>query len=197
GIRDKKERLGMTLAAVEFLRETGQLTEAERLLQPLLDDPETGKRGSLWRLAAQGASDRDVPARKLECLGRALDAEVRDLPQVIDLNKLRIGYALLLQHYQNLADAMVTLHVEPPRDLVAKVVRTAERWRRLDRDATEPCRSAAGILRRLGRTEASELAWDYLTTPVGLRPNESGPWADLARTLQRQGDLARADQAFA
>src|SRR5262249_37180451 len=44
---------------------------------------------------------------------------------------------------------------------------------------------------------ARELAWDYLTTPVGLRPGESGPWAELAQTLQRQGELALADQALA
>src|SRR5262249_16934471 len=100
----------------------------------------------------------------------------------------------LLSHYQSLAEAMTSLKVEPPRDFVARVVRAADRWRRLDREQGDACRQASGILRRLG---GRQLAWDYLTTPVGLRPNESGPWTELAQTMQRQGELTLADQAFA
>ncbi len=39
--------------------------------------------------------------------------------------------------------------------------------------------------------------WDYLTTPVALRPNEAEPWAELGRTLARQGELLLADRAYA
>ncbi len=53
------------------------------------------------------------------------------------------------------------------------------------------------MLRKLGGQGSRDLAWDYLTTPVGLRPHESRPWAELAQTLQRQGELTLADQAFA
>ena len=53
---------------------------------------------------------------------------------------------------------------------------------------------AATILRSLG---AADLAWEYLTTPIGQRPNESGPWLGLARSLQREGDFALADRAYA
>ena len=53
---------------------------------------------------------------------------------------------------------------------------------------------AAGYLRQLGERE---LAWDYLTTPIGLHPGESQPWTDLAETLRKQGDLKQADVAFA
>ena len=42
-----------------------------------------------------------------------------------------------------------------------------------------------------------ELAFDYLTTPVGLRPGSSGPWLGLAGALRRQGELKQADEAFA
>ncbi len=39
--------------------------------------------------------------------------------------------------------------------------------------------------------------WDYLTTPIGLRPNEAEPWANLGRTLARQVNLLLADRAYA
>src|SRR5262249_18289595 len=41
------------------------------------------------------------------------------------------------------------------------------------------------------------LGWDYLTTPVALRPHEADPWAGLAQSLAQQGDLELADRAYA
>ncbi len=41
-----------------------------------------------------------------------------------------------------------------------------------------------------------DLSWDYLTTPIGQHPNESGPWLNLARTLSSSGDADLADRAF-
>jgi tetratricopeptide (TPR) repeat protein len=41
-----------------------------------------------------------------------------------------------------------------------------------------------------------ELAWDYLTTPVALRPGESDVWINLAATLQKQGERELADRAW-
>ena len=46
GIQDNKERLRLTVAAVEFLRESNRLIEADSLLQPLLADTETNKQAS-------------------------------------------------------------------------------------------------------------------------------------------------------
>ena len=180
--------IDLTMAAAQFLRETGQLVEAERLLRPLLEDAELGKRASLWRLAGRIASERDMPSRELECLERALDAEFHDLPEVINLEQIRTDYGRLLGHYQSLADAMTTLRVDTPKDFAVKVVRAADRWRALDRDPGDACRLAARVLRKLDEQGSRDLAWDYLTTPVGLRPNESRPWAELAQTLQRQAN---------
>ena len=50
------------------------------------------------------------------------------------------------------------------------------------------------MLKALGRRE---LAWEYLTTPIAQRPNESGPWLGLAQALGREGDFALADRAYA
>ena len=33
------------------------------------------------------------------------------------------------------------------------------------------------MLKLLG---ARDLAWDYLTTPIGQKPNEAAPWRNLA-----------------
>jgi hypothetical protein len=193
GIKDDKERLALTLAGIDFLMETGQLAQADQMLRKLLDDPKLAGRASLWRLAMQLAERRNQSARVLECLEKALDAEYRDLPEVIHLETVRREYGKLLGHYQDLADAMVTLKVAPPSDFLAKVVRTADRWRALEREG-DHCQTAARILQVLGDRE---LGWDYLTTPVGLRVNEAEPWLRLAREQSRQGELELADRAFA
>jgi tetratricopeptide (TPR) repeat protein len=182
------------VAVVQFLRENSKLVEAERLLQPLLEDEKWSKRAGLWRLASSLAEGRDLPAREMECLERALDAEFRDRPEVMQLERIDKEYGRLLSHYQTLAEAMVTLKVTPPPHFLSKVVRTADRWRSLSKNGTNACDTAARILRQLGERE---LAWDYLTTPVGLQPGSSAPWLGLATTLSRQGDLKLADEAFA
>jgi hypothetical protein len=189
----EKERTPLSVAAVEFFRETAQLPQADDLLHKLLADAKLARRADLWRLAADVAAKRDMTGRSLECLEHALDAEYAKLPAVIDLETVRTEYGKLLEHYQNLADAMVTLKVQPPAGFLAKVVRTADRWRALDREQASACQTAARILRALGERE---LGWDYLTTPVGLKPNEAGPWVELAQGLRRTGDLSLADRAY-
>src|SRR4029077_13722610 len=52
---------------------------------------------------------------------------------------------------------------------------------------------AAWILQRLGERE---LGWDYLTTPVALKPSEAEPWLGMAANLSRKGDLGLAERAF-
>ena len=44
---------------------------------------------------------------------------------------------------------------------------------------------------------ARDLAWDYLTTPIGLKPNESAPWVAAAQTLRNEGEFDLADRAYA
>lgn len=184
----------MDRAVLGFLMETNQLAQADRLLRSLLPDARGEQRAALWRLGVQLAEQRDMPARALECLEQALDAEYAHLPEVVNVQQVRQDYDKLLTHYQNLAQALATLKLAEPAGFRAKVIRAADRWRSLDRDGTQACQLAGRVLQTLGD---KELVWDYLTTPVGMRPNESGPWADLARTLLRQGDVMLADRAFA
>jgi tetratricopeptide (TPR) repeat protein len=193
GIGESKERVPLTLAAVAFFQESAQLPQADDLLHGLLADAMLARRADLWRLATDIAAKRDMTGRSLEFLERALDAEYARLPEVIDLSAVRQEYGKLLEHYQHLADAMVTLKVRPPDGFLAKVVRTADRWRALDREQTTACEAAARILQALGDRE---LGWDYLTTPVGLKPNEAEPWVSLAQSLRRTGDLGLADRAY-
>jgi tetratricopeptide (TPR) repeat protein len=194
GIKDKKDRQQMTMAAIDFLMETGQFAEADRLLTSLLEHAQLAKRSDLWRLAGQIAGRRDQPAREMECLERALDTEFRNLPEIINLSSVREDYGRLLGHYQDLANALERLKLRPPADFTARVVRTADRWRALDPEADGACQTAGRILRTMGERE---LVWDYLTTPIARRPNESGPWVALAGTLSRTGELDLADRAYA
>jgi tetratricopeptide (TPR) repeat protein len=191
---DDKERLALTIAVVEFQIEAAQLAEADETLRKLLDDAKLAKRGDLWRLAGKVAEQRDQPARELECLERALDVEYDNLPEVINVRQVAGDYERLLKHYRELADSMVTLRLKPPADFRARVLRAADRWRALTLDSGSPCEMAGRILQRLGE---GDLAWDYLTTPIALRPNEAEPWRKLGQTLAVQGRLDLADRAYA
>jgi ferric-dicitrate binding protein FerR (iron transport regulator) len=193
GIADPTERAALSLAAFGFLRDTAQLAEADRLLQGLLGDPKLARHSLLRRLGHELAKQRDMPARAVECLEQALALEAEQPPEVIDLEALRTDYGAVLEHYQNLAEAMVALKAAPPADFRSRVVRAADRWRAVDHDPAAACQAAAKVLKRLGDRE---LAWDYLTTPVGLRPNESGPWWSLALALGKEGALELADRAY-
>jgi hypothetical protein len=190
----EKERAAMRLAGIRFYQNTGQLDRADGLLQKLHADPKLAGKPGLWRLGIQLAEGRDMPARALLCLEKALEGEYQALPEVINLKEVRADYQKLLEHYQKLADAMAALEIEPRPEFLAKVVRAADRWRALDREGTTACQLAGRILKTLGDRD---LRWDYLTTPVGLRPNESEPWVELARALSREGDLDLADRAYA
>ncbi|MBI4615719.1 MAG: FecR domain-containing protein [Planctomycetes bacterium] len=188
-----EERRGTSLAAVEYLWQTGQLARAEGLADSMLAEEAHAADPRIWRIAAAVASQRGRLARSLACLERAMDLEYEALPDVIDLSAVRADYGNLLARYQDLANAMATLASEIPLEFVASVVRAADRWRFLDDDDTGACQAAASVLGTIG---ARELAWEYLTTPLAMRPNEAAPWLDLARSLRADGEFALADRAY-
>jgi tetratricopeptide (TPR) repeat protein len=193
GLPDE-DKLRTILAGVEYLWQTGQVPRAEALLQPLLKDSTLAQRPSLWRLAALLAGQRQPGLPAVPYLEQALELEYSELPELINLQAVRSDYGTLLAHYQTLAGAMATLHVAPQADFVAKVIRAADRWRSLDSDGTAACQAAARVLKLLGD---GEQAWDYLTTPIGLHPNEAAPWSSMAQTLRTEGSFLLADRAYA
>src|SRR5262249_17296622 len=56
------------------------------------------------------------------------------------------------------------------------------------------CTMAAKVLQGLG---ARDLAWEYLTTPIGLHPDEANPWINLAQAQREAGEFELADRAYA
>jgi tetratricopeptide (TPR) repeat protein len=189
-----KQRLATTLAAVDYLWNTQQQARADAMMQPLLADKDYAQHAQLWRLAAALANGRGMLARAISCQEQALDIEYRQLPAVVNVQEIRGDYGALLACYQQLADAVATLHTQPPRDFVTKVVRAADRWRAIDPDNTAACQAAARVLQHLG---AADLAWDYLTTPLAERSNEAQPWQNLAQALRQEGEIALAERAYA
>jgi hypothetical protein len=190
---DDAERLEVSVAALEFLMGTNQYPQADARLLPLLQDAKFAKRPMLWRVGSQIAAQRQMIDRSIFCLETALDLEYQAHPSVVDLQQVRNDYGRLLNHYDWLAGAVGVMKIDPPADLLPRTVRAADRWRALDRDNSQPCDQAARVLKVLG---ARDLAWDYMTTPIALRPNESSPWSGLAHSLSYQGDLDLADLAW-
>jgi tetratricopeptide (TPR) repeat protein len=188
------ERSTVLLGAIDYLIQHGQYARADTLVQSLLKDDRLAERAALWRLGAALASRRGLPGRAVAYLERAMDLEFRHLPEIVNLQAVRQDYSSLLHHYHQLAVAITMLESEPPKDFLAKVVRAADRWRSLDPDVSAVCQITARILQTLG---AKELAWDYLTTPIGMRPNEAAPWLQLAQTLRNEGEYDLADRAYA
>jgi Flp pilus assembly protein TadD len=123
-----------------------------------------------------------------------MELEFRELPPVVDLQSFGNEYGQLLNHYQQLASAMLLLEQKAPGDFLAKVVRAADRWRSVSPDPLQACMLAGRVLRTAG---AADLAWDYYTTPLGHKPNESAPWLNLAKALQADNSPMLADRALA
>ncbi|MCI0380341.1 MAG: hypothetical protein L0215_22380, partial [Gemmataceae bacterium] len=189
-----KERTWAILTGVEYLWQTGQFARADVLLRQIMDDPKVAERPAVWRLSSVLAQRRGLAARSVAALEKAMDLEYRQLPEVINLQVVRSDYGGLLNHYYQLATALTMLESEASADFLAKVVRAADRWRSLDPDNAQACQTTARILQILG---AKELAWDYVTTPIGMKPNEAAPWLGLANTLRQDGEFDLADRAFA
>jgi tetratricopeptide (TPR) repeat protein len=193
---EAKERPETMLAAIEYLCHVGDWDQADHLLQGLLQDKDLAQAPLLWRLASHIAERRGQSVEAIKYLETALDLEFPHLPEVVNLETIRADYGRLLTHYRWLADAVRALNVPPPDELLARTVRAADRWRMLDTEAANVCDQAASILKLVGGSQGEELAWDYLTTPLALRPNESAPWLSLAQSLVREGRNELADRCY-
>ncbi len=205
-----KYKTSTQLLGLEYFLRTGQEDRAGVLLQDLLTDEVVARNSALWRFSASLAQKRGNLARSATALEKALDLEFKDLPDVINLAPLRDDYRQLLNHYQQVATALTVLetgassaggseylnpgHELRLKELLARVVKAADRWRSLDPENTEVCQMAGRILRTIG---AKDLAWDYLTTPIGMKPNESAPWLGLADMFHQEADYELADRAYA
>jgi tetratricopeptide (TPR) repeat protein len=154
-------------------------------LDKLLVDADYARWPGLWRLSAAVAERRGQAARSLQCTERAMDLEYQSLPEQVNVQTIRTQYGQLLGRYQQVAAALATVGSKPPADFLGRVVQAADRWRALDTDPTAACQAAARIFADLG---AADLAWDYLTTPLAARPNES---------LRQQSQFELADRAYA
>jgi Ca-activated chloride channel family protein len=191
-----EEKAYTGIAAIHFLNATGRYDRADAIVRDLLTDEALANSAGLWRLASQTADNRRDPVRSIECLEKALDLEYARLPEVFDVQPIRNDYGRLLGHYEWLADASTSLKVAPPKDLPARVVKAVDRWRHLDPEARDVPNRAATILRKAGGDGATELAWDYATTPLALKPNESDPWMSLAWSVRQEGNWRLADKCY-
>ena len=83
----------------------------------------------------------------------------------MNVELIRSDYGQLLARYEKLVAAIGPLRPAGLGELVAEVISAADHWRQFDPDPTAACQAAARILGELGETD---LAWDYLTTPLCL-----------------------------
>jgi tetratricopeptide (TPR) repeat protein len=188
-----ERNLARAASAVYFMK-SKQLTRAEAALQPLLDEAPFKHWPAFWRWAEAIASERQQAGRGVQCLEKALDLEFRGGSPIVDLAAVRGDYGRLLMQYSNAIEGLAVVGQAPSSEFLVKVVRTADRWRSLDTDPTAACQLAARILQKCGQPD---MGWDYLTTPLGQRPNEAAPWLALAKTLQGDSQLDLADKAYA
>ena len=187
------EQVFTTLSVLEYLVQTGEHDRAEALLQTLLSNPLYSRSPMLWRLAARVASDGGRLARSISHLERAMDLEFESLPESYNVEQVRTNFEELFARYRELAQIVAAPQSTGSLGLVTRAVAAADRWRSLDTDVTAACQNAATVLSELGE---EDLAWDYLTTPLALRPNEATAWLDLAQTLGNEGKLELAERAY-
>ncbi|RIK83108.1 MAG: hypothetical protein DCC68_04685 [Planctomycetota bacterium] len=201
---DKNESTYTTLLAIRVLYHAGHYDRADVLLTPLLDDDAFAGSVSLWRLAADLAEKRGRLAESVARWEKVAEMEYSRLGESYEVATAREPFESLMQRYEKLATAIAATSQPATGELVANVVRAADRWRTLDADPSAACLSAAKILATLGK---EDLAWAYATTPLastaapqpgqpGGQPAES-PYAALARQLAERGEVALAIRAYA
>jgi ferric-dicitrate binding protein FerR (iron transport regulator) len=193
-----RERKEVTFAALEYFCHTAQFARADELFLHLKDDKELASHAMFWRLGAELASGRQKLGQALVFWEKALDTEYRHLPPVINLQAVRHDYGVLLYQYRRLAIATRMFFKQPPKDLIPKVVRAADRWRSLDSDGTGACLAAARALLALGRRD---LAWDYFSTPLSRTPGEYTLLRNLVLGIEaaddEEGYVPLSDDEFA
>ncbi len=190
------EKAGPSLrfAVALFLARVGDLAKADDYLNPLLSDRVAERSPAVWRLAADLAASRRNAARLAKYLEKALDLEWEHLPETIDLQSLRADYLSLFSAYSELLGAYRSTDAKPPADFVARVIKFGDRWRSVDPDPSQACQLVSQVLRDLGEVDR---AWEYLTSPIALRPAEAEPYQKLAVALAANRDLALAEKAYA
>jgi tetratricopeptide (TPR) repeat protein len=187
-----RERLAVTLGAVEYLNRHGEAVRAARLLDELLTKAPFDRLPGLWRLASKLAEERGDTARSVAALEQALEREYPHLPEVINLEPWRNDHRRVLDYYLSQARTLQGAGRELPADLLARTVRQADRWRSHDPEPAAACESAAQILQMLG---ARELAWEYLTTSHA-NPSDHATLNGVAQALCREGKHELAERAY-
>jgi tetratricopeptide (TPR) repeat protein len=197
GVTGDGDRLIVHLSAIDFLSHTGRTDRADRLISALLQEEKWRLEPALWRLAARLSAQRGDSEVSVRCLEQALDLEYGDLPEVINLQTWRNDYGTLLSHYRNLArqttSTTAPLASEVRRGLAVRTIRAADRWRAHDPEASGACQTASEVLRLLGE---EELAWEYLTTPNAMQPEQSSTVRSLATSLSNSGQFTLAEYAY-
>jgi tetratricopeptide (TPR) repeat protein len=187
-------RLETSLMALAYLVQTDDHERALSLLQPLLAMKPYSESSELWRLAARLAKSNGMLARSINGLERAADLDYANLSESYNVELVRQTYSQLVARYQEMAKIVAQDSPDASLlELATRVVQAVDRWRSLDTDPTAACQQAAKLLNTLGH---DELAWDYLTTPLATKPNESTAWLNLAQSLRNQDSVDLANRAY-
>jgi len=173
---------------------TGNMQRALDELEPVLAREDAAEIAPLWTLATTLAEQIGDGKRALAYHEMSLDIEYHNLGDVIDLQQVRQQYQQLLSRFQQLAHAASALDASVGADVRTRIVTVADRWRALDDDPTGASDMAGAIFASLGE---EDLAWDYLTTPLDAKPNESAPWTNLAQRMAAKNEYVMADKAYA
>lgn len=179
-------------SASSLLFQTGSRDRALELLSAALASPRADS-----ALASHAIQLADQAQRRLLALGwleLVIELEAAEPANTFRLASHRGRLDGLFTRYEQMIEAMRTLEQPAPPALVSRIVRAIDRWRALDPEITAGCQRASRLLALLGE---GQLAWDYLVTPLALKPADAATWATTARALAQQGSLELADQAWA
>lgn len=172
----------------------GQLDEAWQAVQAAGADPELAASPWLWRVGYVAAEGLGRTADATACLDRALDLEYQRLGDSVDVPTVEAQYGELLSHYQDAVREVRGRGAAVSPEQLAMVIRAADRWRALTGNEAAACAAAANVFMMAGQYE---LAWEYATSPLALRPNDPGPLAGLGRQLRDASLPGLAAHAFA
>jgi Vault protein inter-alpha-trypsin domain/FecR protein len=166
---------------------------SETLFSEAIELPMLADVAAIWRYSSEIADATNHKGEALRRLEKAVQLEFETRPAVINIETVNADYTELMNRYDQLVDAVNLVETTVPDDLALRIIRATDQWRSLVDDDTTPCRLASDVLVKLNLTE---IAWDYLTTPLADNSGESGPWKSLAESLVKNDSIDLADMAW-
>jgi tetratricopeptide (TPR) repeat protein len=187
-----------TLALAQTYWAGGNPKEAYRLYEEILkslQDKKIAASPALLAAAARLAQQAGDHARAIEYEERALAAEQKYLPEIINLQAFRERYQWLWREYERQVQQAVSRKDDAAVDQwLSRAQETWLRWFRADRDDPGTAHQMATLQMTAGRKDN---AWLYLSSIIDQKPRDAQSYYNVGQWYLGRNELSETERFYA